>query len=142
MHAAFGERLTHMTLEWVRALKWPQEREHPLLQQTGTSWVELAISWMCYHQCYIPAIRKDHSGVQRLLNVSSVEEAAEISLTYTECWYHPGENVEQSSIHGSSGHLSQGETKRPACTSRAPLDGFRVSWFALSCLPKNRPLLF
>ena len=75
-YSAFGERLANMTLDWVLGLRWPEENDFVLQQQSAASWLELALRWMCFHTCYLPTLRTDSTDTMPLVNVSG---------TYSEC---------------------------------------------------------
>lgn len=63
------------TLDWIRSLHWPMGDEQapkgPLGFNRGISWIELAMSWMLYHNLYVPVVREDERKVKRLLQPAS-----------------------------------------------------------------------
>eukprot|EP00435_Cladocopium_sp_Y103_P074345 s105_g48.t1 len=82
--AAFGQEFAQMFVDWARQLVWPTDTTGPLGCTTGITWVELALSFMVYHQRYLPVLRKDERGVNRLVFPGSLESAKQHGLTYLE----------------------------------------------------------
>eukprot|EP00435_Cladocopium_sp_Y103_P005344 s502_g1.t1 len=82
--AAFGQDFAEMIVDWARQLVWPESDQGPLGCTTGITWVELSLSFMAYHQRYLPVIRKDERGVNRLVFPGSHASALQYGLTYLE----------------------------------------------------------
>ena len=83
----YGGETLEKVLRWMRCLKWPAEDtiKGPLGHNTGVSWVELALSYMFFHDQYLPALRQDDQGQRTLVNVRSYEHACELGLGMSEC---------------------------------------------------------
>ena len=82
---SFGHRLARITFDWIQQVRWPDSDQGPLDYKPGMAWLEMGLSWMCFHKAYLPVIRQDHLGDKRVVQIASYEEACEHGLTYTEC---------------------------------------------------------
>ena len=87
-HSSFGLELATATLQWYRQLRWPLEDggeiPGPLGFTTGISWIEMGLSWMMFHQMFVPIIREDSRGVKKLIQPINWEEACDCNLTLSE----------------------------------------------------------
>ena len=61
-----------------------QAPKGPLGFNRGISWIELAMSWMLYHNLYVPVVREDERKVKRLLQPASYSDAKGNGLTLFE----------------------------------------------------------
>ena len=50
--SAFGRLTAERTVQWLREFAWPADDSGPLQSTTGTTWVELSLSWMCFSADY------------------------------------------------------------------------------------------
>ena len=91
-HSSFGEEIATMTFHWMRSLKWPTTDESPLDSATGTTWVEMAISWMHYNRRYPPILRKDASGVQRVIFPGFFFFSKGTRVVIHRVWHHDPED--------------------------------------------------
>jgi hypothetical protein len=84
-HSSFGGGLATETLLWLRSIKWPCEdvNQGPLGFASGSSWLELGLSWMLFHAAYVPIIRCD-SRVKRLTQPGNYSDALDDNLTLAE----------------------------------------------------------
>ena len=81
---SWGEDIARMTYRWLHAIRWPDEDTGPLGYRPGTTWIELGLSWMCFHSSYLPVVRSDVHGEQRVIHLASFGQAKEYSFTWTE----------------------------------------------------------
>ena len=81
---SWGEDIARMTYTWLKELKWPDEDTGPLSYKPGTTWIELGVSWMTFHSCYLPVLRQDVRGDKRVIHLRDFDEAKEHSFTWTE----------------------------------------------------------
>ena len=49
-YCAFGQDIAEKTIRWLRCLRWPPEVQGPGSYNVGTTWIELALDWMCYNK--------------------------------------------------------------------------------------------
>ena len=82
--SAHGEAYSRMTLAWLKAVKWPPDDKGPSGLTVGTSWIEMAVSWMLFNKAYVPVLRKDNKGDLRCFCIGSHTAAIEHSLTFNE----------------------------------------------------------
>ena len=82
--SSFGQELAKMTCAWLRAFSWGAPDVAPLGYKPGTTWIEMGLSWMCFHSQYLPILRQDSKGSLRVLHVGSYEEAKEQGFSCTE----------------------------------------------------------
>ena len=84
-HSAFGEQFARMTYNWMIQLKWPEPETGPLQYRPGMTWIELGLSWMCWHECYVPVLRKNQAGDLHILPIRPTAEAIDHGVSFTEC---------------------------------------------------------
>ena len=84
-HSSFGRDFAEVTIDWLQQISWPRDGETPLESHTGTSWIELALSWMCFNRRYLPILRQNVEGQTRVLVLANQNDAQEHHLTFTEC---------------------------------------------------------
>ena len=82
--SAFGEEFARRTVEWSRHLIWPDDASGPLGCNTGITWVELALSWMLFNQLFLPVLRKDCLGINRLCFPGGYDGAKQYGLSFLE----------------------------------------------------------
>ena len=82
--AAYGEEIAKITYDWLMAIRWPQEADGPLHYNAGTSWIELGLSWMFYHQRWLPILRKDHRGTMKLRFLADFQDAKDHHFSFSE----------------------------------------------------------
>ena len=93
--SSFGGEFAILAYQWMLELKWPSTDDGPLNLQSGTSWIELALSFMCFSCKYLPVLRKDEHGTQRLIFPGNFSSAKDRGLTYTEAGTMMQKLVEQ-----------------------------------------------
>eukprot|EP00438_Fugacium_kawagutii_P030139 Skav208655 [mRNA] locus=scaffold3489:130348:135513:+ [translate_table: standard] len=81
--SVMGPRLTRMLLDWLKLLKWPAQHLQ-ILDDPGISYLELAVSWMLYHKCYLPVRRKRMDDTTYLYLASHADDAAANCITMAE----------------------------------------------------------
>eukprot|EP00438_Fugacium_kawagutii_P019348 Skav204105 [mRNA] locus=scaffold1472:214438:219609:+ [translate_table: standard] len=81
--SVMGQRLTNMLLDWLKLLRWPAMHVS-VIDDPGVTYLELAVSWMLYHGCYIPVKRKRADGQTFLFLADSAENAAAHCVTLNE----------------------------------------------------------
>ena len=82
--SAFGRDTAERTVQWLREFVWPDNDLGPLQSSTGTTWVELSLSWMSYHRLYLPILRTDQHGEKQLCFVGSQANARLHGATFLE----------------------------------------------------------
>lgn len=81
---AHGHAAALNTLRWLKCLSWPSQEEGPLQHSTGTSWIELSLSWMLYNSEYLPVTRAAASEGKRVVIPANWQRAKEWQITYAE----------------------------------------------------------
>ena len=81
---AFGQEFARLTVDWLCQFKWPPQDVTPLDGHCGTSWIELAVSWMCWTKRYIPLLRPDGEGNLKVLLPGCYNHAADYHMSFTE----------------------------------------------------------
>eukprot|EP00438_Fugacium_kawagutii_P034827 Skav236177 [mRNA] locus=scaffold3799:27262:28191:- [translate_table: standard] len=71
-------------VNWCGELQWPSDFQGPLQQETGVTWVELALSFMLSQGTYLPIVRLDRHGHKRLLVPHSFDSAREWGFSALE----------------------------------------------------------
>eukprot|EP00438_Fugacium_kawagutii_P018507 Skav201480 [mRNA] locus=scaffold828:134544:137840:- [translate_table: standard] len=80
--SVMGPRLSQMFLQWARAIDWPAD--HVLVpDDPGITYLELAVSWMHFHRCYLP-VRRMKSDVTFLFLPVTTDECQAMQVTLTE----------------------------------------------------------
>ena len=82
----FGRSLMESFLCWVQCLKWRSDGnlDGPMHLQCGTSWIELAVSWMLHARTYVPVLRENSDKQRLLVHARNYEEAKEIGVGLSE----------------------------------------------------------
>eukprot|EP00438_Fugacium_kawagutii_P035323 Skav206913 [mRNA] locus=scaffold808:379673:388710:+ [translate_table: standard] len=81
----WGEATAWRVLRWLAAIEWPEDNTiGPMGQNTGISWQELALSYVCHQQAWLPVIRPDKDNQQKVLVLGTHEQALEYGTTVTE----------------------------------------------------------
>lgn len=83
-HCAYGQQTAERTIQWLSQLRWPTDQRGPQGHETGTAWIELALSWMLYNQAFIPVLRAADSGGKRVIVPGSTASAHELQVTLAE----------------------------------------------------------
>ena len=81
--SAFGLDIATITYQWLSCLRWPPDEVGPGTYNVGTTWVELAVDWMCYNQQFLPILRQDQTGTLKLRTIASYAEAVELQFAGT-----------------------------------------------------------
>ena len=71
---AGGLAFAKIILQWAQQLKWPSGPDQHDLQDLGITWAELAISFMCTMQIFIPVARQVQAGHQELFMPLTIDE--------------------------------------------------------------------
>eukprot|EP00438_Fugacium_kawagutii_P011852 Skav236794 [mRNA] locus=scaffold1361:450447:451916:- [translate_table: standard] len=72
-------------LQWLSRIQWPLEPgQGPLGQDTGTTWVELFLSFAIDQQQLVPVIRQADSGEAKVVQLGSHAAAVEYQTTVSE----------------------------------------------------------
>ena len=71
---AGGPALANIIMTWAQHVKWPKVADADPLQELGTTWVELAISYMYFSGLFLPFKRQDEQGVLRLIQPQTLDE--------------------------------------------------------------------
>ena len=82
--AIFGEQVAQQTLEWLSMFTWPSDTMGPQKDGVGTSWIELATSWMFYHQQYLPVKRPSCDGKYVVITPEGFDAAKDLGVTLSE----------------------------------------------------------
>ena len=82
--SAFGRLTAERTVQWLREFSWPADDSGPLQSTTGTTWVELSLSWMCFHRLFLPIIRTDQQGEKQLCFPGTADAARLHGATFLE----------------------------------------------------------
>ena len=82
--SAWGETFSHMMLQWLLLLRWPDDDAGPLGKNLGISWAELGLSWMFHYKQCLPVLRVDAQGDKRVVQPHSMESAREWNVTLSE----------------------------------------------------------
>ena len=80
----WGPFIAEKTVEWLKQLRWPLDNKGPMGATTGISWIELAISWMLYHELYLPIRRLSSDNEERILIPANYNQALEHKATLSE----------------------------------------------------------
>lgn len=85
-YSAWGEENAQLLLQWLGKLRWPADGSTmgPLAQETGTTWVELVLSFILEERALVPIIRKNSHGVKTVLQITTMEEALEYGTQLAE----------------------------------------------------------
>ena len=63
---------------------WPSDTMGPQKDGVGTSWIELATSWMLYHQQYLPVKRPPCDGKYVVITPEGFDAAKDLGVTLSE----------------------------------------------------------
>ena len=79
-----GNKVSLQTLQWLGEFLWPTDTLGPQKDGVGTSWIELAVSWMYYHQQFLPVKRPSHDGSDILIIPEGFDAAKDMGVTLSE----------------------------------------------------------
>eukprot|EP00438_Fugacium_kawagutii_P015444 Skav221576 [mRNA] locus=scaffold1376:1136980:1140273:- [translate_table: standard] len=80
----YGQDVANMTLTWLRQLRWPGHNRGPMEHETGTAWIELALSWMFFNQAFLPVLRASATMDKRVILPGCDRTAKEWTVTFAE----------------------------------------------------------
>ena len=79
-----GLQVAQQTLEWLAACIWPSDTMGPQKDGVGTSWIELATSWVFFHQQYLPVRRPSCNGHDVVITPEGFDAAKDLGVTLSE----------------------------------------------------------
>ena len=82
--AIFAEQVAQRTLEWLLMFTWPSDTMGPQKDGVGTSWIELATSWMFFHEQYLPVKRPSCDGKYVVITPEGFDAAKGLGVTLSE----------------------------------------------------------
>eukprot|EP00438_Fugacium_kawagutii_P013121 Skav209592 [mRNA] locus=scaffold1607:201028:202389:- [translate_table: standard] len=160
-----------LRFDWLAMLDWPAEGDTrgPLDQATGTTWLEMTLSFILATRSLLPVLRVDNTGDKRVLRLGSQSHATEYAtdlkeqsqnfrlvlenvqaLVPSRIWPDPSRRKVQSLyILGHKGYV-QGVDCRPGMPHQSALttilqQRFSQSSSSLSWMPsfelQDKPLL-
>eukprot|EP00438_Fugacium_kawagutii_P006933 Skav203599 [mRNA] locus=scaffold935:269986:271470:+ [translate_table: standard] len=168
---SWGQEIAELMLDWLAMLDWPAEGDTrgPLDQATGTTWLEMTLSFILATRSLLPVLRVDNTGDKRVLRLGSQSHATEYAtdlkeqsqnfrlvlenvqaLVPSRIWPDPSRRKVQSLyILGHKGYV-QGVDCRPGMPHQSALttilqQRFSQSSSSLSWMPsfelQDKPLL-